>query len=504
MSKGSSVLLATYVAYVGFFTLAPYSFELDGSTSVGEQFQRRFESLSEVGGVAAWDIWTNTLLFIPYGVLFVGHPLMTGRPHWAKVLFAGITSALLSFSFEAAQVFLPRHPSIGDVGCNTVGAVVGALLVTTLRQHIRAQLRKAISACRRDRTRTVGLTACLVLVFAVFAVPLPLAMDLEAWGSDIEVFLGSEDKEQTVWQGAIYLVSVYRRELCAEEVFTNFLAGPFLDPDVHRVGDGLVLLYEFSARVGGYISDPHMKRLPVHLRIRDPTRVRWLKPHGLALLGTSLTMSSSPQLRPTGWRFFPHQEFSVEAWVAPAYSADFGTVRIVSYSRNPPRENLTLSRYRLEFLLKLGPRDSGLLSASRASSWGTDLPTAQHVVITYRDGVVSSYFNAVETPKSFLRVNQALVDAVLDVVGEQFRWPLCSILLFPLGIGSYLWPSSRLPSMPGKWRTLPTVSALFLLLVLARLLTLKTVEPFLMLVGGVTTLVSVMVAPYLFQYFENE
>lgn len=504
MSKGSSVLLATYVAYMGLFTLAPYSFELDGSTSVGEQFQRRFEGLSEVGGIAAWDIWTNTLLFVPFGVLFVGHPLLAGRQPWAKVLFAGVTSALLSFSLEAAQVFLPRHPSIDDVGCNTVGAVVGALLVTILPQHIRAQPRKVISEWRRDRTRTVGMATCLVLVFAVFAVPLPLAMDLEAWGSEIEVFLGSEDKEETVWRGAIYLVSVYRRELSAEEVSTNFLAGPFLDPDDHRVGDGLVLLYEFSTRVGGSISDPHMKPLPVHLRISDPTRSRWLKPHGLALLGTSLTMSSSPQLRPTGWRFFPHQEFSVEAWVAPADSADFGTVRIVSYSRNPPRENLTLSRYRREFLLKLGPPDSGLLSVSRASSWGTDLPTAQHVVITYRDGVASSYFNAVETPKSFLRVNQALVDAVLDVVGEQFRWPLCSILLFPLGIGSYLWSSSRLPSMPGKWRTLPTVWALLLLLVLARLLTLKSVDPFLMLVGGVTTLVSVMVAPYLFQYFENE
>jgi hypothetical protein len=504
LRKGSSVLLATYVAYVGLFALAPYSFELDGPTSVGEQFQRRFEGLSEVGRIASWDIWTNTLLFVPFGVLFVGHPFMAGRPHWVKVLFAGITSALLSFSLEAAQVFLPRHPSINDVGCNTVGAVVGALLVTTLRQHSPAQPRKAISEWRRERTRTVGLTACLLLVFAVFAVPLPLAMDLEAWGSEIEVFLGSEDKEQTVWRGAIYLVSVYRRELSVEEVFTNFLAGPFLDPGVHRVDDGLVLLHEFSTRVGGTISDPHSTGLPVNLRIRDPTRARWLKPHGLALLGTSLTMSSSPQLRPTGWRFFPHQEFSVEAWVAPADSADFGTVRIVSYSRNPPRESLTLSRYRREFLLKLGPPDSGLLSVSRASSWGTDRQTAQHVVITYRDGVVSSYFNAGETPKNFLRGNQALVDAVLDVVGEQFRWPLCSILLFPLGIGSYLWPSSRLPSMPGKWRTLPMVSALLLLLVLARLLTFKGVEPFLMLVGGVTTLVSVMVAPYLTQYFENE
>lgn len=299
-------------------------------------------------------------------------------------------------------------------------------------------------------------------------------------------------------------MSVYQRELNAEEVFANFLAGPFLDPDDHRVDDGLVLLYEFSTKVDGSISDPRMKRLPVHLRIRDPTRSRWLKPHGLALLGTSLTMSSSPQLRPTGWRFFPHQEFSVEAWVAPADSADYGTVRIVSYSRNPPRENLTLSRYRREFLLKLGPLDSWLLNVSQASSSSPDLPTAQHVVITYRDGVVSSYFNAVEMPKSLLRVNQVLVDAVLDVVGEQFRWPLCSLLLFPLGIVSYLWPSSWLPSMPGKWRTLPTVSTLLLLLVLARLLTLKTVEPFLILVGGVTALVSVMVAPYLFQYFKNE
>jgi len=504
--KDASVLLATYMTYVVIFTLAPYSFELDGSLSVGEQFQERFDGLSGFGGISAWDIWTNILLYVPFGYLVATNPLMSVSLRWTHVLLAGIAAGVLSFGLEVAQVFLPRQPSIDDVVYNMAGAMMGGLLRTSMRRNTRPLPEDVTSKWRKSKATKVGIAACVVLVVAISAAPLPLAADLEAWGSEVDVDFGSDGVPQTSWRGTIYRVSVYRRELTARDVATNFLAGPFPDSRTHPVGDGLVLSYEFSARGGGFATDEQGAQLPVNFRIKDPTRARWLNPHGLALDGTGLTMFSSPPLRPTGWRFLPHQQFSVEVWIIPADPADIETVRIVSYSRSPPRERLTLTRYRREYLFRLRPANYPMPRVTSGSLENPDLQAVQQVVITHRDGAGSFYLNGVETEKRVEAVSEAFVDVILDVVGERFRWPVWSLLIFPLGVGSYLWHSSQspLPSVKVKWLSHLTVSAILLLLVLLRFLTLsEPVEPLLMLVAGSTMLVSVIVAPSLINNFES-
>jgi len=485
---------------VGLFTLAPYSFQLVGQIQVHEQIQGRFQDLSEFGRITAWDLWTNALLFVPFGFLLLGLPPVAVRSPWAKVLFAGLVSALVSASLEAAQAFLPRHPSINDVACNTLGGIAGVSLAMILGRYPRVQ---SFRYRGTDRTKSVVLVLYFASVLAVFAVPLPLAEDLDVWESEIEVILGGEDQEREGWQGAIYLVSVYERELTPHEVFTNYLAGPFLNPGTHRVAKGQALLYPFSIVNGNDLSDMSTRQLPVRLWVKDPTRARWLKPHGLGVFGTSLTMSSSPPLRPTGWRAFIHQEFSLETWIAPADQADFGRARIVSYSRNPPRRKLTFSQYRREFSLRLGPSDPSVLKLSQTTDWGAEPQIAQHVVITYRDGIVSSYHNSVKSLSSHLRVNHTMLDALLESIGEQFRWAVCSLLIFPLGIGCVLWNVSRYPSMPGRWRALLMASFLLFLLVLARQLSVNVVEPSLVACGVATMLASIMVAPSLIRYIEN-
>ena len=68
----------------------------------------------------------NVVLFVPFGVLLV---LLTARPWWLVTLAAAAGSAAV----EGVQgLWLDRDASWGDVGANTLGALVGAVVVSLL------------------------------------------------------------------------------------------------------------------------------------------------------------------------------------------------------------------------------------------------------------------------------------------------------------------------------------------------------------------------------------
>ena len=73
------------------------------------------------------DLIVNVLGFVPFSFALV--PALGGRlrPGWA--VFAAVTIAgLLSLGLETLQNFLPsRVPSNVDLGCNTLGVLLGAL-----------------------------------------------------------------------------------------------------------------------------------------------------------------------------------------------------------------------------------------------------------------------------------------------------------------------------------------------------------------------------------------
>ena len=78
-------------------------------------------SLTSGEGALA-ELLQNLILFIPFGIGLA----LCG----VSVLRATITGALLSFSVEFAQQWIPgRDPSVGDIICNTTSAAIGAGLV---------------------------------------------------------------------------------------------------------------------------------------------------------------------------------------------------------------------------------------------------------------------------------------------------------------------------------------------------------------------------------------
>ena len=84
---------------------------------------------------AAWpryytvfDLVTNVAAYMPLGFIWVP-TLQGGQQRWPAVVTATLLVAALSFSMETIQNFLPsRVPSNVDLGCNSLGGIIGALL----------------------------------------------------------------------------------------------------------------------------------------------------------------------------------------------------------------------------------------------------------------------------------------------------------------------------------------------------------------------------------------
>ena len=84
---------------------------------------------------AAWpryytvfDMAVNVAAYMPLGFIWV--PTLQGvQQRWLAVVTATLLVATLSFSMETIQNFLPsRVPSNVDLGCNSLGGMIGALL----------------------------------------------------------------------------------------------------------------------------------------------------------------------------------------------------------------------------------------------------------------------------------------------------------------------------------------------------------------------------------------
>lgn len=68
----------------------------------------------------------NVILFVPFGVLLV---LLTARPWWLVT----VAATAVSGAVEVVQgLWLDREATWGDVGANTVGALLGAGMISLL------------------------------------------------------------------------------------------------------------------------------------------------------------------------------------------------------------------------------------------------------------------------------------------------------------------------------------------------------------------------------------
>lgn len=490
------MLFGVYLTYLLLFALTPFTPRIDRSELFFCQVRNAFEGLEGFSLVTHWDVWTNIALFVPFGFLFPALPLVTTRPFVTKLLMGTLAAGLTSGGIEVLQVLLPRHPSITDIILNTLGAFVGGLSYRVYGQ-CRASQQPSQNASKRGTWALLPLLSYLLGLGIVFGVPFPLGKDFHEWASEFDLYLGSQEAAGNSWSGEVYLLSVYHRVLHESEVSANFSAGPYRES---RIEEGQLLRYDFLPTVHTYGIGVDGSALPIHLEIKDRSRIEWLMPNGLAIRDTTLSLFSRPVSRPYGGRFSAHRRFSVEAWIASPDGQDWGSMRLVSYSANPDPGLFPLAEWKHEVALSFEPPPEGATGVVAVTEGTNRLSgtVLRHLVVTYEDGLTTSYVNGIEVGRKWQRFKNAVIDRFVNLVGWPFAWPLYSVLIFPLGYLGFRASTSQRASVYMRWEV--WVAPVLCLIVLQgiRCLTLNApIEIALLLVGSGTLLVSIVIAPLL-------
>lgn len=492
------MLFAVYLTYLLFFALTPFRFHLHPSESLFTQVQRAFEGLEGFSRVMPWDVWTNLLLFVPFGFLFPSLPVVATRPLATRLLLSTLSACSMSAVIECLQVLLPRHPSVSDIVLNTLGAFAGGVGYAVHRLS-RTPRQTEHHAFRSGTSSVLPLVSYVLALSLLFGVPFPLAKDFSEWTSEFDLYLGSQDVVERSWSGEIYLISLYNRVLHHAEVRTSFSAGPHRGSGLPRVEEGQRFRYDFSRTghaSGTGIDGP---AVPIHLGIKDLSRIEWLTPNGLAVRDTRVSLFSRPIASPSAGWFFAHRRFSVEAWVVPLDPQDWGAARLVSYSTNPKRGAFALTEWKQEVTLSLGPFHGEHWTVAVAGFKNQVSGTVpQHIVVSYDDGLETSYVNGIEVERSRHRYKNASFDRLIGLLGEQYAWPLYSAFTFPLGYFAFRASTRQLITIRPRWVSWAVVTGTLVFLQSIRSLALNApIDTSLLLVGAGTVLVSSVIAPHL-------
>jgi VanZ family protein len=120
------VLLVLWGLFIVYATMLPFDFSASRAQIV-KIFARLWRRPLSGG---SWDdVWSNVLLFIPWGLLLGVWRAGRGTGYVVTMILALFSGALLSGSVEIVQMFAPtRFTSFVDLVTNTFGSCVGALL----------------------------------------------------------------------------------------------------------------------------------------------------------------------------------------------------------------------------------------------------------------------------------------------------------------------------------------------------------------------------------------
>jgi VanZ family protein len=121
-------LLLLWGLFIVYATMLPFDFSASGDL-IRLRVHRLWERPLRGGGGSWHDVYSNVLLFVPWGLLLAVWRAESGS-RWIVVLaLAFLTGIGLSGSVEFGQLFAPdRYTSFIDLATNTLGSVVGALI----------------------------------------------------------------------------------------------------------------------------------------------------------------------------------------------------------------------------------------------------------------------------------------------------------------------------------------------------------------------------------------
>lgn len=421
--RSAPVVVVLSLVFILVATLYPYHLHLQVA-GIGQLVQVFWQFVS--GPSNQSDIFRNLYLFAPLGF---GLASLAQRWHLRfapELLLTLGGSAALSFCVEMLQLccLALRFAALVDVLANSLGGLLGLVVVRVLQLWGRSV-----------DTLAVGLLAYLLLA-VLTTLGMQGATRPSNWAAEFPLALGNEPSGDRPWAGYVRDLTFVQRALNAAEVAATARdAGPF-------AGEGVIASYWLEGH-GPYVD--HYGLLPdLHWQGNtplpaDPERVlldaeRWLQTNGPAL-------GLAQQVRDSG-------QFSLITTVAPLDLQQAGPARIVTFSADSGRRNITLGQDGAALVLRLRTPltgQNGVPPELRIPNIFTDTHP-RHLVVSYDGATLLVYVDGVRqvqalalTPEPLL-FHYLLPVAGFDLVPATALATVCykvlyySLLGIPLGL----------------------------------------------------------------------
>ena len=202
VNTGIFTLLVVYLNVLFLFTLSPFTFSRDPSLSLINLYQEKFDADSTFWQIPAWDFFTNILLFVPFGFLFVALSSVSQCTRSFRLTFATISTLVLSIAIELCQLFLPRSPSMVDILLNTAGGFIGALVAVFHYASVSEGAQRCWLNIQRGRWLSLLLGTYIMVVLAAYS--LPLQPNFINWNVFLPFQIGNEASPNRPWLGKNY------------------------------------------------------------------------------------------------------------------------------------------------------------------------------------------------------------------------------------------------------------------------------------------------------------
>lgn len=208
----SNRILIAAVAAILFLTLYPFRFGLPALSLNASPFLLGTENKPG----KPLDVVLNILLFMPFGFGLCAKLRDRGVSAKAAVLLAWLAGALLSYSIEFAQFYMPaRDSGWEDVVTNSTGALLGSCLVLLARSWVQRHLATG-EAALEARLSLAPAALLLVLYLGLWlgaSVHFQKQARLKNWDLTSFLIIGNDAKGQSPWKGRVSQLQIWDRAL---------------------------------------------------------------------------------------------------------------------------------------------------------------------------------------------------------------------------------------------------------------------------------------------------
>jgi hypothetical protein len=330
-SSWSNRTLIASVAAILLLTLYPFRFGLNGHV-YGPVLPFFLDGLGKNAGKL--DAFLNVLLFVPYGFGLALRARKNGRSRAATLGLCLVGGALLSYTVELLQFYIPmRDSGWEDVFTNSSGSVVGFLLFELCGTFVLGLLSDAerIFGVWLSLGRSVLVLTLYFGLWFAFSIMLARQVRLSGWQPASVLIVGNRISAQSRsgWKGEVYQLEFWDHAL--SDRFTRALTTHEpADPG----GPGSLAEFDFTASP----PLPDQRHFLPDLDWTDPTRA--LNPASAVVLNPESSLVSRGPLLALVSDFQATQQFAVRVRCKPAEVAgtDGRIVSIAQPSGSPDLE----------------------------------------------------------------------------------------------------------------------------------------------------------------------